>query len=309
MSDLNIPKIFTLKHSVFLCLLFVCIGLFSEVPQEVLPEGAPREERPRAFSGEEVVKAFYKAYPDRIERIALLAGDWAMLIDGSWFFWAEGRLLPEELRMQYQNYSPYPFYHYPRTLPPLEEPEPQEAARLRARVSSREENPPQRHPGFFNALWRIHDRNTSWARMKTSYFLGHRVEVHRELLEDLAAVEETIQEAMKSDGELRRFIAALDGFDAYNWRIIAGTESLSFHAYGVAIDLLPSDYLGLQAYWRWAASYYPDWFSLPYEKRFMPPDSFVRAFEEHGFIWGGKWFFFDTIHFEYRPELLILNGW
>jgi hypothetical protein len=33
----------------------------------------------------------------------------------------------------------------------------------------------------------------------------------------------------------------------------------------------------------------------------------VRAFESHGFVWGGKWLFFDTIHFEYRPELLLLS--
>jgi hypothetical protein len=28
----------------------------------------------------------------------------------------------------------------------------------------------------------------------------------------------------------------------------------------------------------------------------------------YGFIWGGKWLFFDTMHFEYRPEILILSG-
>jgi hypothetical protein len=30
----------------------------------------------------------------------------------------------------------------------------------------------------------------------------------------------------------------------------------------------------------------------------------VLTFERHGFIWGGKWGHFDTMHFEYRPELL-----
>jgi len=30
----------------------------------------------------------------------------------------------------------------------------------------------------------------------------------------------------------------------------------------------------------------------------------VAVFERHGFIWGGKWFHYDTMHFEYRPELL-----
>ncbi len=28
----------------------------------------------------------------------------------------------------------------------------------------------------------------------------------------------------------------------------------------------------------------------------------VEIFERHGFIWGGKWGHFDTLHFEYRPE-------
>ena len=29
----------------------------------------------------------------------------------------------------------------------------------------------------------------------------------------------------------------------------------------------------------------------------------VRIFEKHGFIWGGRWYHYDTMHFEYRPEL------
>jgi len=37
----------------------------------------------------------------------------------------------------------------------------------------------------------------------------------------------------------------------------------------------------------------------------------VDIFERHGFIWGGKWYHFDTLHFEYRPEILALarKGW
>ena len=37
-------------------------------------------------------------------------------------------------------------------------------------------------------------------------------------------------------------------------------------------------------------------------KRWQPPPKVVRAFEQEGFIWGGKWYLFDTMHFEYRPE-------
>ena len=34
------------------------------------------------------------------------------------------------------------------------------------------------------------------------------------------------------------------------------------------------------------------------------PHKIVEIFERHGFIWGGKWYHYDTMHFEYRPELL-----
>ena len=37
----------------------------------------------------------------------------------------------------------------------------------------------------------------------------------------------------------------------------------------------------------------------------------VDAFEAEGFIWGGRWYHFDSLHFEYRPELIALakRGW
>ena len=263
---------------------------------------------PVRFSPLEVLSAYRTAYPERIRRVEFRQGDWALELDGDWYYWADGRLLPEELRGEADRYDRYPFYPYSNELRPLPERDSAEAERMRQRAESREENPPRRHPGFLNALWRIYDRESSWDRMKTTYFLGHRLEIHRELLEDLAAVEEEILRRIPSDGELRLFVRELAGLDAYNWRSIAGTSSVSFHAYGAAVDILPRSYGGKQVYWRWAMQHYPDWFLLPYEKRFMPPDAFIAAFEKHGFIWGGKWSYFDTIHFEYRPEILILNG-
>jgi len=38
------------------------------------------------------------------------------------------------------------------------------------------------------------------------------------------------------------------------------------------------------------------------------PIQIVRIFEKHGFIWGGYWYHYDTMHFEYRPELLLPEG-
>ena len=30
----------------------------------------------------------------------------------------------------------------------------------------------------------------------------------------------------------------------------------------------------------------------------------IAIFESEGFIWGGRWWHYDTMHFEYRPEIL-----
>ena len=42
--------------------------------------------------------------------------------------------------------------------------------------------------------------------------------------------------------------------------------------------------------------------AIPYRNKI--PMEIVDIFEKHGFIWGGKWYHYDTMHFEYRPELL-----
>ncbi len=80
----------------------------------------------------------------------------------------------------------------------------------------------------------------------------------------------------------------------FNWRVIAGTNRLSAHSYGISIDLNPS----LGGYWRWETG---DGLSKVKFRRDYPAE-IVSAFERQGFIWGGKWYHFDLMHFEYRPE-------
>ena len=84
----------------------------------------------------------------------------------------------------------------------------------------------------------------------------------------------------------------------YNCRRIAGTDRTSMHSWGAAIDLNTAT----SDYWRWAR---PGEDGPMYRDR-IPPE-IVAVFERHGFIWGGRWSNFDTMHFEYRPELLGLH--
>lgn len=79
------------------------------------------------------------------------------------------------------------------------------------------------------------------------------------------------------------------------WRHIAGTSRLSVHSFGAAIDLNPH-----LAYWRWEKR--PE---RATEQILAFPKEIVAAFEEEGFIWGGKWASFDVMHFEYRPEVIL----
>ncbi len=82
----------------------------------------------------------------------------------------------------------------------------------------------------------------------------------------------------------------------FYWRNIKGSKRKSMHSFAIAIDV-GLDYAD---YWR---SDKPDANGLyPYKNRI--PLEVVEIFEKHGFIWGGKWYHYDSPHFEYRPELL-----
>ncbi|MCB1512652.1 MAG: M15 family metallopeptidase, partial [Hyphomicrobiaceae bacterium] len=89
-----------------------------------------------------------------------------------------------------------------------------------------------------------------------------------------------------------------DSAGAFNWRTIAGTSRLSTHSFGIAVDINIKN----AAYWRWAGG-------KPGNVRWRAnriPMAIVEIFERHGFIWGGQWYHYDTMHFEYRPELIAI---
>jgi hypothetical protein len=252
---------------------------------------------------ERVMRALAAAYPRRVLRAEYRNGDWAVLLRDTWFYYAEGRLLPEELLDRASNYSPIAFYNYQSELLPWTEPSPEQIARFRNIDSERAARPPRAHY-FFDALYRAQNRNEAYNRVKTLMFLGHRVMVHYAILEDLSLVEEQILAAARTDPQVSAWINNIGSLVGWNWRNVAGTQSRSFHAYGVAIDILPRSTGGRAIYWLWAGPY---WWNIPHERRYHPPDAVIKAFESYGFVWGGKWIFFDAMHFEYRPEVFILN--
>jgi hypothetical protein len=291
--------------------VFETNGLAGPASPPALPEDTRRAET--------VMKALSAAYPERLGRAEYRNGDWAVPLraagfsgttvppEETWYYYAEGRLLPEELRERAGEFDPQPFYNYPAELPPWETPGPEETARFRNQAERRRLHPPKRSQHFYDALWRSRSRDESWDRVKSIRFLGRSVMVHYMILEELALVEEQILALAKTDSQLRAWINSLNTLEGWNWRSIADIQSRSFHAYGAALDLLPRSLGDRETYWLWAARKNSEWWNVSYERRVHPPDAVIKAFEAQGFIWGGKWLFFDTMHFEYRPEILILS--
>ncbi len=107
------------------------------------------------------------------------------------------------------------------------------------------------------------------------------------------ALEKVARDLEMLGPSMTRYLWPISG--TYNCRAIAGTDALSMHAVGAAIDL--NSRFG--RYWRWSPR--------PAARDAIPP-AIIRSFERHGFIWGGNWAHFDSFHFEYRPELVKAAG-
>ena len=111
----------------------------------------------------------------------------------------------------------------------------------------------------------------------------------------LAAISRELDDLPVED---MKYLHPLGG--TYVCRTVADTGEPSMHSWGAAIDINT----GFSDYWLWhrhAADRAP-----AYVNRI--PQEIVTIFERHGFIWGGRWAHFDTMHFEYRPELLGDNA-
>jgi len=93
----------------------------------------------------------------------------------------------------------------------------------------------------------------------------------------------------------KRFLKARP--QTFVWRRIRGTNCRSVYSWAIAVDIA----IKHSHYWCWSKPNKAG--QLPYKNKI--PKEIVAAFEKHGFIWGGRWYRYDTMHFEYRPELLL----
>lgn len=110
------------------------------------------------------------------------------------------------------------------------------------------------------------------------------------------ALESTMQNLiplLKENQAVRRCLFPCMG--TFNYRLVAGTNRLSPHSFGIAIDLASDK----RDYWKWSSPKQGEERLNSYSREI------VEAFEKNNFVWGGKWGHFDILHFEYRPEIIL----
>lgn len=261
-----------LKHPLFLCALLVALAL--PATAQTL---APKVQRDLAVLA--------TVYPGLLAAIELDAAGRARLVltDGTRLPYDDGRRKsPEELLdapdIEDTLAEPYPLG------PVTAEPAPGFSPGRR------------RVEPLFLALYG-HDKAAVTANCRPVPFLGQTMAFNTRFgaADAFARVETRLARLMAADPSLRRYLLPASG--GVVWRVIAGTRRLSVHSFAAAVDVSPKG----NPYWR----------NLPRGTNLLPtrqafPVAVVAAFEAEGFIWGGKWSEFDLMHFEYRPELILL---
>lgn len=288
--------------------LFVCIS-FVAWPQDAANHFLYT---PSVGSGEREMKALAQAYPNRITQVEKRNGDWAVDVEGEWFFWAHGRILPGAERAKWRRYQILVDFHPYRigSLPPIpSQLDSQAKARLKNMIKENQGRPTEMSEDFLNRLFDATSGSKIKSQLVTVDFLGFPVRVHRRIAGALQHVAAQCKALRRTNPQVASFLASLAHIEGFSYRDVSGIDSPSYHSYGLAVDLIPRSYHGKAVYWRWTWVMQKTgrWWATPYSQRWMVPSAIVSAFEKYGFVWGGKWLFFDNMHFEYRPEILILS--
>ena len=278
--------------------------------ESVTQQDTPEKQQPHKPEGLALLE---RAYPDlRFEcRFDEEKSDWRIALTmpdqnkSVVFYWCDGSMLPES---EIENRTKYwtLLYPYPTELKDPAAMTEEERERLKEFSSaSNRRNGSGTPMFFFETIYEAQSRASLEANLTAETFLGKKTTVHKRIVPALKRVERRITAAAKTDAEVRQFVDGLKSADAYNWRRIAGTNRLSFHSLGIAVDVLPKRITG-EIFWSWAHDKNPEgWMLTPLSRRWTPPQAVIDIFEDEGFIWGGKWAIWDNMHFEYHPELIL----
>lgn len=221
------------------------------------------------------------AYPDQLDRI-----------EGNTLYWRDGTKMPLDDGKGVKDFQAW-----------LDDPDIEDTLAVPYPVGAPLTPPPKdtdpgraRNAAFFDKLYGNCKRGEVEKNLATIVWLprkaGQRLRVNRRN-GAAQALEAVSRELDALPARFDVFLTPSAG--TYNCRVIAGTKRLSAHGYAIAIDIA----VKRSDYWRNAKPGEDGSYAFRNE---IPPQ-IVEIFERHGFIWGGRWHHYDTMHFEYRPEL------
>ncbi|MBR3812940.1 MAG: M15 family metallopeptidase [Spirochaetaceae bacterium] len=278
-----------------------------EIPFEAYSGQLEMPDRDLLPFGAIVLEAYRLAYPDKKMKIYEKEGDWCIELDGMIFAWAEGRLLPFSKRVEAESYGKqiiYPNNGKPRNPKAYTQEDIAELMKKGTKAALAAEKPVDNT--FTQFLLQTNDRIVTERNIRSVNFLGHRVNVHKMIVPFMEKIDGEIRAAAKTSKEVSKFVADVSEIGGYNWRTIDGTAGRrSYHSYGLAIDINAKSNKK-PTYWEWVRTWNSKWMLVPQSSLWLPPEPVIKIFEKYGFVWGGTWDEYDTMHFEYRPELAVL---
>ena len=276
-------------------------------PKEFLPDGKPETAVHRHDSPWLYLKAMQQGYSEVTDVLFDTdTNEWFIVVNGKNFFWSEGRILPEaekDLGGKYRSFFPY---DYEKRIFQVSRDEKEVFANLLAnqKKSTAKQNSLQSNTFFFSEIYGEVSENAVQKKLRAIAFLGSTVYVHERIVPSLLAVNAEIS-ALKKAKQYKSFFSNYLTTYGFNWRTIEYGDTLSLHALGIAVDVMAKRYGKLNAFWYWESKVHDEWFLLTPEQRWMPPLDVINAFDRQGFVWGGYWALWDTMHFEYRPEQIF----
>lgn len=209
---------------------------------------------------------------------------------GEIFFFKNGKMLPPEELPNEDNFSPY-FYYYP-------------IGKLKTKKKENIKFPKPAHHALLNSLYGVYAYEIEYS-LEIFRVLNRKLRFHQShnAAKSLINVLNKIEELSKIDKDIKRWISETKSIYTYSNRSLRNSNSTSLHSYGIALDIMPYD-RSKHIYWLWAKEYRDDWWNIKDNEKISVPEKVIELFEKNGFIWGGKWYFFDIMHFEYRPEII-----
>jgi hypothetical protein len=228
--------------------------------------------------------------PARLARLVAAYPDHLAGIEGEALVWRDGTRMPTGAALPARAFAEMLRdatladqlrQDYPAGAPAVPPPPGESPGRLRHTAFFRKMYGDCRVPGFAAAL-----RPVAWMPRRG----GQRLPVTT--VNDVAGRLERVVAALEAlPAPLQAFLTPSSG--SFNCRAVADTGLPSMHGYGAAIDIA----VARADYWAWSRGPgAPTW-------RNRIPIEIVACFEAERFAWGGRWADFDTMHFEYRPEL------